>query len=176
MSTIRLKSGAVTWQRIASPVGPLLLASGEDGLRLIEFEAPWHPVAMDAHWREGDDAVLQAARAQLDEYFAGSRREFSLPLAPHGTPFQLQCWRTLALIPFGATWSYAQMARHIGQPSATRAVGAANGRNPLPIVLPCHRVIGADGSLTGFGGGLPTKRYLLELEGALAPATDDLFG
>lgn len=175
---IRLKHGAVTWQHIDSPVGRLLLASGEDGLRLIEFEEPWHPVRRDEHWREGDDPVLGRTRAQLAEYFAGRRRAFDLPLAPHGTPFQLQCWRTLALIGWGETWSYGRMARHLGQPTATRAVGAANGRNPLPIVLPCHRVIGADGSLTGFGGGLPVKKQLLTLEGALheAPRIADLFG
>ncbi|KWS07128.1 Methylated-DNA--protein-cysteine methyltransferase [Lysobacter capsici AZ78] len=176
MSTnIRLKDGAVTYQHIDSPVGRLLLASGHDGLRLIEFEAPWHPVSMSEGWREGDDAVLAATRTQLAEYFAGTRKTFDLPLAPHGTPFQMQCWRTLALIGWGETWSYGQMARHMGQPSATRAVGAANGRNPLPIVLPCHRVIGADGSLTGFGGGLPTKQFLLTHEGVLgqpAPIAD----
>ena len=171
---IRLKDGAITYQRIDSPVGCLLLASGDDDLRLIEFEAPWHPAMIDERWQEGDNGVLLETRKQLGEYFAGTRRDFDLPLAPHGTPFQMQCWRTLALIPWGETWSYGQMARHMGQASAMRAVGAANGRNPLPIVLPCHRVIGADGSLTGFGGGLPTKRFLLELEGALAPA-DDLF-
>ncbi|KRD38906.1 MULTISPECIES: methylated-DNA--[protein]-cysteine S-methyltransferase [unclassified Lysobacter] len=175
MSQIRLKDGPITYRHIDSPVGPLLLASGDDGLRLIEFEAPWHPAAIDARWQPGDNAVLSETQKQLDEYFAGTRRAFDLPLAPHGTAFQLQCWRTLALIPWGQTWSYGQMARHLGQASAMRAVGAANGRNPLPIVLPCHRVIGADGSLTGFGGGLPTKRFLLELEGALAPA-NDLFG
>ncbi|MEG3792668.1 methylated-DNA--[protein]-cysteine S-methyltransferase [Lysobacter sp. CCNWLW3] len=175
MSRIRLKDGAITYRHIPSPVGRLLLASGEDGLRLIEFEAPWHPAWVDARWQQGDNALLRETQKQLDEYFAGRRREFDLPLAPHGTAFQLQCWRTLALIPWGETWSYGQMARHMGQASAMRAVGAANGRNPLPIVLPCHRVIGADGSLTGFGGGLPTKRFLLELEGALAPA-NDLFG
>ncbi|WP_242108461.1 methylated-DNA--[protein]-cysteine S-methyltransferase [Luteimonas aquatica] len=163
----------ITYRHVDSPVGPLLLASADDGLRLIEFEAPWHPAKRDARWREGDDAVLRETRRQLDAYFAGKRRDFDLPLAPHGTPFQMQVWRTLAEIPWGETWSYAQMARRIGQPTATRAVGAANGRNPLPIVLPCHRVIGSDGSLTGFGGGLPTKRFLLTLEGALR--ADDLF-
>ncbi|MGO1073151.1 methylated-DNA--[protein]-cysteine S-methyltransferase [Lysobacter sp. CA199] len=175
---IRLKTGAVTFQHIDSPVGRLLLASGEDGLRLIEFEAPWHPVVIEPDWREGDNGVLLETRKQLAEYFAGTRQGFDLPLAPHGTPFQLQCWHTLALIPWGETWSYGQMARHLGQPTATRAVGAANGRNPLPIVLPCHRVIGADGSLTGFGGGLPTKEFLLNLEGALTDRRvpiDDLF-
>jgi methylated-DNA-[protein]-cysteine S-methyltransferase len=121
--------------------------------------------------------VLLETRKQLGEYFAGTRQAFDLPLAPHGTPFQLQVWRMLMQIPWGETWSYAQMARHIGQPTATRAVGAANGRNPLPIVLPCHRVIGSDGSLTGFGGGLPTKEFLLTLEGVLPRRVpiDDLF-
>lgn len=176
-SPIRLQRGEVRYQHIDSPVGRLLLASGEDGLRLIEFEEPWHPAAMDDAWQEGDDEVLAATRRQLAEYFAGRRREFDLPLAPHGTAFQMQCWRALALIPYGQTWSYGQMARHLGQPTATRAVGAANGRNPLPIVLPCHRVIGSDGSLTGFGGGLPVKKHLLMLEGALqeAPQVKDLF-
>lgn len=176
-SPLRLKTGPVTYQHIDSPVGRLLLASGDDGLRLIEFPAPWHPVAMNAHWREGDDAVLTQTRAQLGEYFAGHRQAFDLPLAPHGTEFQRRCWRTLASIGWGETWSYGQMARHLGQPTATRAVGAANGRNPLPIVLPCHRVIGTDGRLTGFGGGLPTKEFLLTLEGALPRRVpiEDLF-
>lgn len=164
----------ITYQHIDSPVGQLLLASAVDGLRMIEFEHPWHPFKRDERWHEGDDDVLHATRTQLGEYFAGKRRDFDLPLAPHGTPFQMQVWRTLAEIPWGETWSYAQMARRIGQPTATRAVGAANGRNPIPIVLPCHRVIGSDGSLTGFGGGLPTKRFLLTLEGVLRE-DDDLF-
>src|SRR5690606_15317652 len=103
------------------------------------------------------------------EYLAGSRRHFDLPLAPRGTDFQRSVWLALADIPFGSTLSYAALATRVGRPSATRAVGAANGRNPLPIVPPCHRVLGADGSLTGFGGGLPTRRFLLGLEGALAP-------
>ncbi|MFK3651646.1 methylated-DNA--[protein]-cysteine S-methyltransferase [Lysobacter enzymogenes] len=177
-SPIRLKRGPVRYQHIDSPVGRLLLASGDDGLRLIEFAEPWHPAAMDEHWQEGDDEVLARTRRQLREYFDGGRRGFELPLAPHGTAFQMQCWHALALIPYGETWSYGQMARHLGQPTATRAVGAANGRNPLPIVLPCHRVIGSDGSLTGFGGGLPVKKHLLMLEGALqeAPQPQDLFG
>jgi methylated-DNA-[protein]-cysteine S-methyltransferase len=125
-------------------------------------------------WREGDHAVLRQAQAQLAEYFAGQRRDFDLPLAPQGTEFQREVWWELANIPFGGTISYAELALRVGRPTATRAVGAANGRNPLPIVLPCHRVIGADGSLTGFGGGLPTKEFLLQLEGAL-PRERDLF-
>ena len=165
----------IRYQYIDSPVDPLLLAADERGLRLIEFHTPRHPMSRLADWSEGDNAVLQAARVQLDEYFSGTRTQFDLPLAPQGTPFQTEVWHTLATIPYGETISYAQLAQRVGKPTAMRAVGAANGRNPLPIVLPCHRVIGADGSLTGFGGGLPTKQFLLELEGALAPARD-LFG
>lgn len=152
---------------IASPVGPLLLAASDDGLHLIEFHAPRHPMRRGADWHEGDSALLRAARQQLGEYFAGERRRFDLPLAPQGTPFQCEVWHTLAGIPYGETISYAQLATRVGKPAAVRAVGAANGRNPLPLVLPCHRVIGSDGSLTGFGGGLPTKQFLLQLEGAL---------
>ena len=152
---------------IDSPVGPLLLAAGDDGLRTIEFHAAAHPVRRDDDWREGDHPLLQRARVQLAEYFAGKRRTFDLPLAPRGTEFQRETWQALATIPYGSTISYAELAMRVKRPKAMRAVGAANGRNPLPIVLPCHRVIGADGSLTGFGGGLPTKQYLLELEGAL---------
>ncbi|MDQ3287964.1 MAG: methylated-DNA--[protein]-cysteine S-methyltransferase [Pseudomonadota bacterium] len=152
-----------------SPIGPLLLAADDDGLRLIEFHQSRHRIERDAGWREGDHPILDRTRLQLDEYFGGERERFDLPLAPRGTAFQRETWQALALIPYGATMSYAQLAFQVGRPKAMRAVGAANGRNPLPIVLPCHRVIGADGSLTGFGGGLPTKRFLLELEGALAP-------
>ena len=164
----------IHYQYIDSPVDPLLLAADEHGMRLIEFHSPRHRLARLAHWREGDNAVLQAARVQLSEYFGGTRTCFELPLAPQGTPFQQQVWFALADIPYGQTASYAQLALRVGKPTAMRAVGAANGRNPLPIVLPCHRVIGADGSLTGFGGGLPTKQFLLELEGAL-PRAGDLF-
>lgn len=155
-----------------SPVGPLLLAADDMALRVIEFPSPRHAVSRDATWSVGNNAILNEARAQLDDYFAGRRRTFELPLAPRGTCFQCTVWRALAKIPYGTTISYAQLARRVGKASAMRAVGAANGRNPLPIVLPCHRVIGSDGSLTGFGGGLPTKRFLLELEGALAPVQD----
>jgi methylated-DNA-[protein]-cysteine S-methyltransferase len=161
----------IRYLHIESPVGPLLLAADDDGLRLVEFHAPRHPMARLQDWEEGDNAVLAATRAQLGEYFAGTRRSFELPMAPQGTQFQRTVWWMLAEIPYGETISYAQLAARVDKPSATRAVGAANGRNPLPIVLPCHRVIGADGSLTGFGGGLPTKHFLLALEGAL-PAAD----
>jgi methylated-DNA-[protein]-cysteine S-methyltransferase len=157
-----------------SPVGPLLLAADAQGLRLVEFDSPRHPMGRTDDWREGRSKVLDDTRRQFDDYFAGRRRTFDLPLAPRGTRFQQQVWLALRAIPYGETISYAQLATRIGKPSAMRAVGAANGRNPLPIVVPCHRVIGADGSLTGFGGGLPTKRFLLELEGAIGTA--DLFG
>lgn len=150
-----------------SPVGPLLLAADDDGLRLIEFHESRHRVKRGDDWHEGEHEVLRLAQCQLDEYFRGERRRFDLPLMPRGTAFQCEVWQALASIPYGGTVSYAQLAMQVGRPKAMRAVGAANGRNPLPIVLPCHRVIGADGSLTGFGGGLPTKQFLLELEGAL---------
>ncbi|MEG3192570.1 methylated-DNA--[protein]-cysteine S-methyltransferase [Lysobacter sp. D1-1-M9] len=155
-----------TYTHIHSPVGPLLLAADDDGLRLIEFDTPRHPARRGEDWREGEHPAFVPARAQLGEYFDGQRRSFELPLAPRGTQFQREVWQTLASIPYGETISYAQLATRVGKPRAMRAVGAANSRNPLPIVLPCHRVIGADGSLTGFGGGLPTKQFLLALEGA----------
>jgi methylated-DNA-[protein]-cysteine S-methyltransferase len=157
--------------RIDSPVGPLVLAASDEGLHAIEFQPSRHPVARDGDWREGDHPVLRQAATELGEYFAGGRRTFGLPLAPRGTDFQQAVWRTLATIPYGATVSYTELASRVGRPEAVRAVGAANGRNPLPIVLPCHRVIGANGSLTGFGGGLPMKRFLLDLEGALPRET-----
>lgn len=155
------------YSHIDSPVGPLLIAAADDGLRAIEFHAPRHIVPRRDGWREGGHALIDAAHRQLDEYFDRRRETFDVPLAPEGTPFQRQVWLTLATIPYGATISYTELAARVGRPTATRAVGAANGRNPLPIVLPCHRIIGSNGSLVGFGGGLPTKQFLLELEGAL---------
>lgn len=160
-------------RRIDSPVGPLMLAADDTGLRHIEFRDNRHP-ADRSNWHGGEHDVLRATEAQLREYFAGQRPSFDLPLSPLGTDFQLRVWRALAGIPYGETISYAQLARQLGVPNGTRAVGAANGRNPLPIVLPCHRVIGADGGLTGFGGGLPTKELLLRMEGAL-PEQSGLF-
>ena len=151
---------------IPSPVGPLLLVASDTHLRAIWFSTPRHPLPRDIELSEGDNQVLRETRAQLDAYFAGSRRVFELPLQPVGTAFQREVWSMLERIPYGETWSYGELARRIGKPAAMRAVGAANGRNPIPIVVPCHRVIGADGSLTGFGGGLPTKQFLLQLEGA----------
>jgi methylated-DNA-[protein]-cysteine S-methyltransferase len=149
--------------RIETPIGTLGLVGSDDGLRAVFFDG--HRVEPD-----GSCAVLDEAARQLAAYFAGELIDFDLPLDLHGTDFQRSCWLALATIPYGQTVSYGEQARRLGLgPAAARAVGAANGQNPLPIVLPCHRVIGADGSLTGFGGGLDTKRQLLELEGALLP-------
>ena len=169
------------FERFDTPIGTLTIAADASGLRHIEFPSNRHPVDR-FDWTQGASGetadALRTTREQLLEYFAGTRRDFDLPLAPQGTAFQMQVWRMLATIPFGDTWSYRDLARAIGKPDAMRAVGAANGRNPLPIVLPCHRVIGADGSLTGFGGGLSIKEALLRLEGALPAQRSggDLFG
>ena len=154
-----------------SPLGPLLLAADAGGLRLISFPTGKQRRQPEPDWQLDDSfGPLPATVAQLDAYFAGTLTCFDLPLAPGGTPFQQQVWQALQTIPFGITWSYGQLARVIGRPKASRAVGAANGANPLPIIIPCHRVIGASGSLTGFGGGLTTKHWLLEFEGALSDA------
>jgi methylated-DNA-[protein]-cysteine S-methyltransferase len=156
---------------VASPVGPLFLAVDEAGAVVrIEFVRD-RPVA-DLLPERGAHLVEDAARTahverQLAEYFAGERRDFDLELAPRGTAFEKEVWAALRAIPYGETRSYGELARVLGRPGSARAVGRANGANPLPIVVPCHRVIGADGSLTGFGGGLETKERLLELEGAL---------
>lgn len=161
----------IAYTHLETPIGRLLLAAGEDGLREIQFEGGRHPQRPGEGWRAGETEVLREARSQLAAYFAGRLREFELPLAPRGNPFELRVWRALLEVPYGTTCSYSEIARRLGDLGATRAVGAANGANPLPIVVPCHRVIGADGSLTGYGGGLDVKRYLLRLEGAL-PDTD----
>ena len=155
---------AVHWATIETPIGELLLVEEAGRLREISFQDA-RPRRPEADWRE-DAAALAPVIAQLDEYFAGRRRTFELELDPHGTEFQRHVWAELRRIPWGETISYGELARRIGRPSASRAVGAANGRNPIPIVIPCHRVIGANGDLTGFGGGLPIKRKLLALEGA----------
>jgi methylated-DNA-[protein]-cysteine S-methyltransferase len=143
-----------------SPIGPLILVS--DGVCLVGLHfSGWKP-PLTAGRRF--DEVLRKTTRQLDAYFGGQLKSFDIPLKPAGTPFQLRVWSALRDIPFGETRSYGQMASAIGTPSAMRAVGAANGRNPIAIVVPCHRVIGADGSLTGFGGGIERKRFLLRLE------------
>ncbi len=163
----------------SSPIGPLFLAASDKGLVALEFDArlpgqqsvrpnprnlreEQRKVAFD----KSPDA-MRPYEAQLEEYFSGTRREFTFPLDLRGTNFQLACWRALSAIPYGETRTYAEIARAIGKPHAFRAVGMANNRNPIAIVVPCHRVIASDGTLCGYGGGLDVKRRLLELEGAL---------
>jgi methylated-DNA-[protein]-cysteine S-methyltransferase len=147
-----------------SPIGPLLLAGDNDALTLIYFQngrsGPRDP---DPEWRERPATFRETTR-QLSAYFAGRLRKFELPLRPEGTSFQRSVWDALLRIPYGATTSYGALARDLGKPEASRAVGLANGSNPIPIVIPCHRVIGASGKLTGYGGGLDLKRRLLDLE------------
>jgi methylated-DNA-[protein]-cysteine S-methyltransferase len=151
------------WHEMESPVGPLLLAGDGAKIKVIHFRGGPRPRGPERGW-VSDPLPFAAAVAQLEEYFAGQRQVFDLPLAPEGTVFQRAVWQALTRIPYGETISYGELARRIGKPQASRAVGLANGANPLPIVVPCHRVIGADGSLTGFGGGLDIKRKLLALE------------
>jgi methylated-DNA-[protein]-cysteine S-methyltransferase len=146
-----------------SPIGPLLLAGDERGLHLVYFMNGRRPKSPDSGWTE-DKKPFERVVVQLKAYFAGKLRDFDLPLVLHGTEFQLQVWRHLRKIPYGETTTYGQLARDIGSPEAARAVGLANGSNPIPIIIPCHRVIGSNGDLTGFGGGLPIKKKLLALE------------
>ncbi|MCB9895042.1 MAG: methylated-DNA--[protein]-cysteine S-methyltransferase [Planctomycetes bacterium] len=148
----------MTWQtEIDSPIGSLLITCNDDGITGLHMGA--HAMG-EVH----EHQVLQRARKQLEEYFAGARTSFDLPLAAQGTDFQRNVWKRLCEIPYGRTASYGELAARIGNPKASRAVGAANGRNPIAVIVPCHRVIGADGSLTGFGGGLERKQWLLEHE------------
>ena len=151
------------WTTTDGPVGRLLLTSDGHALTRVLFDAEPEP-----GWSAQPCDVLDRAVAQLQEYFAGERTEFDLPLQPDGTPFQLRVWEALRTIPYAETISYRQLAILVGNPSASRAVGLANGRNPISLVVPCHRVIGADGSLTGYGGGLDRKRTLLDLERRVA--------
>jgi methylated-DNA-[protein]-cysteine S-methyltransferase len=153
-------------------VGRLLVARDGSGLRRINFQNGRRPHHPDPRWHEHAEAFDDVI-SQLTEYFTGRRQQFELTLAPEGTPFQQRVWRTLLEVPYGATISYAQLAARIGVPTASRAVGLANGSNPLPIVIPCHRVIGADGKLTGYGGGLPIKERLLALEGGARRLVED---
>ena len=149
-----------------TPVGRLTLVAGDAGLRRVLWPGEAPPVGAEP----GTDPVLDAAIAQLEEYFAGARKAFDLPLDLAGTAFQRRAWLELAAIPYGATRSYGAQAQRLGRPGAARAVGAANARNPLPIVLPCHRLVGARGALTGFAGGLEVKRALLAYEARAAGA------
>jgi methylated-DNA-[protein]-cysteine S-methyltransferase len=147
-----------------SPIGPLLLTSDGSSITRLQMAESNHPAKPTPGWIQ-DPAPFREAVRQLDEYFAGERRAFDLPLAPRGTAFQQKVWETLRKIPWGKTASYAEVARRVGSPKGMRAVGGANGRNPIAIIVPCHRVIAADGTLGGYGGGLHRKRFLLELEG-----------
>ncbi len=156
-------NNAILYSTVASPIGELTLTSDGTSVTGVYMHNQKHAAARTKDWRR-DDAALKEPRAQLQAYFAGELREFDLPLAPEGTPFQQRVWRALCDIPYGETISYGELARRIGQPKASRAVGLANGQNPISIVVPCHRVIGANGSLTGYGGGLERKRWLLAHE------------
>jgi methylated-DNA-[protein]-cysteine S-methyltransferase len=147
-----------------SPVGTLLIACDEKAIRRIEFPHGGKPAQPEAAWQQSSCELLQEATKQLNEYFNERRTVFTLPLGPEGTEFQRAVWRRLQDIPYGQTITYGDLAKCVGNPKASRAVGAANGSNPIPIMIPCHRVIGSDGKLTGFGGGLPTKKALLSLE------------
>lgn len=148
---------------LKTPIGPLLIAGDENGITEIRFPENGKAAKPEPEWIESADALADA-RAQLSEYFAGKRSSFDLTLNPSGTEFQRRVLDELKRIPYGQTASYSDIAERVGRPAAVRAVGAANGRNPIPIVIPCHRVIGKSGKLTGFAGGLDVKRRLLELE------------
>jgi methylated-DNA-[protein]-cysteine S-methyltransferase len=150
---------------VDSPVGPLTLTAREGSLSGLYMQGQRHAPPRTREWRREDDAFAPV-REQLDAYFAGTLTEFELPLAMAGTPFQRRVWAALREIPYGETISYGELARSVGRPGGARAVGLANGRNPVGIVVPCHRVIGADGSMTGYGGGLARKTWLLEHEAA----------
>lgn len=159
----------IQWQRLTSPIGELLLVGDDRALHSIYFDDDERRPVPGAGWQRGGP-VVDAAAAQLTEYFDGVRTDFDVALAPNGTDFQRRVWDALRGIAYGETASYSEIARRIGNPNACRAVGLANGRNPIPVIVPCHRVVGADGTLTGYGGGLDRKQKLLELEGRILAA------
>lgn len=163
------------YSHIDSPVGQLLVAGDAAALHFLSFPTGHKSFGPRPDWQPSD-VPFKEVRRQIDAYFAGKLHSFSLPLHLSGSDFQISVWRYLAGIPFGQTRSYGQIAATLGKPQASRAVGAANGNNPLPIILPCHRVIGATGALTGFGGGIATKAYLLRHEGVLPPEEKPLPG
>ena len=160
------------YSRMQSPIGPLVIGVSKKGLAIIEFDRGDFPkgrLAQSVEWVESASETEDAIR-ELTEYFDGKRRDFTVPLNLIGTEFQKKCWHALLAIPYGETRSYAQIAKVVGCPKGFRAVGMANHDNPVPIIVPCHRVLASDGTLGGYGGGLDVKRRLLELEGALQPA------
>ena len=154
----------ISYATMDSPYGPICLAGTAAGLLRVDFQDGARPVRCAAAWQEAPDLLGHAVR-QLQEYFLGQRQSFTLSLAPPGTPFQQRVWQALQRIPFGTTLTYRDLAQRLGMPQAARAVGPANGRNPLAIVIPCHRLIGSDGQLRGYAGGLALKRCLLQHEG-----------
>ena len=169
----RVDAHTLIYDVVESPIGRLILASNGVALAGV-WMANASPT--DTKWArlKGNDGILAQTRDELAEYFDGRRRMFDVPLAPNGTEFQRSVWSALTKIPFGTTISYADLARRVGKQAAVRAVGAANGRNPIPVIVPCHRVIGSDGSLTGFGGGLPRKKWLLQHEGVFPAEQEEL--
>lgn len=157
---------ALQYLRVATPIGPLLVVGDYQAVRFVRFPNEAEP---DRVWFEARAGPVREAARQLEAYFARRRTAFELPLAPQGSPFQQRVWEELRRIPYGETVSYGELAKRIGQPTASRAVGAANGANPIPIIIPCHRAVGGDGSMTGFGGGVALKRMLLALEAGQRP-------
>ena len=158
----------IRYARYQSPLGPVIVIANDEGIWSIDFVNAKYAKRIGADWVE-DPKHPQLAEyfRQLAEYFAGKRREFDLPLAPRGTSFQERVWQEIARVPYGKTISYGELAKRAGAPGQARAAGAATGRNPVGVVIPCHRIVGADGSLTGYAGGLDRKQQLLELEGVL---------
>lgn len=156
------------YRTFPTAIGDLTVAGDSRAVHFVHFERDGGP---RASWVKSRSGVVRDAQSQLEEYLERGRRAFDLPLAAHGTPFQQSVWEQLRNIPYGETVSYGELARRIGHPTASRAVGAANGANPIPIIVPCHRAVGADGSLTGFGGGIAVKRKLLALEAGQRPIT-----
>jgi methylated-DNA-[protein]-cysteine S-methyltransferase len=165
----------VTHTRIPTPLGELLLVAEDGALTGLYFPGHRYPPDAESIGVEGDDPVFDETARQLAGYFAGERSGFELPLAPHGDAFSQQVWAILRAIPFGETTTYGSIARSLGNPSLAQRVGQAVGHNPISIIVPCHRVLGADGSLTGFAGGLERKRFLLELEEPIAAKAERLF-
>ena len=172
MTSYNRGSMTIHYESVETPVGLLLLGATSHALCLLEFAAPKRLERQLATLRRcfgmevvsGTSAILQQARGQLADYFAGHRKQFDLPLDYRGTPFQMSVWQALLEIPYGATCSYGQLAKRVGDPDASRAVGAANGMNHIAIVIPCHRVVNSNGTLGGYGGGLERKQFLLDLE------------
>ena len=164
-----MKTG-IHYDLVSGPLGTMLLVARGDGLTGIHFEGERYQPSIGAGWqRAPGHPLLRAAQAQLEEYFAGRRTRFDLPLAPVGTPFQRAVWAAIGAVPFGATIAYRELAARAGRPESVRAAGTATGRNPWTIVVPCHRIVGANGALTGYAGGLERKQALLALEARCAP-------